>query len=80
MLISAASAPQAVDLSEVRMRATAAAAGYLVETTASPDVTPTARSCSNAMAVRVRYSALGLAALANLWIAWYFNILGYPFA
>lgn len=28
---------------------------------------------------RLRYSAIALAALANLWICWYFNILAYPF-
>lgn len=35
-------------------------------------------SSSGAVAARIRYSALALAALANLWVAWYFNILTYP--
>ncbi len=28
---------------------------------------------------RIRFSIVGLAALTNLWVGWYFNILSYPF-
>ena len=35
---------------------------------------------SGGVASRVRYSALAIAAVVSLWMAWYFNMLTYLFA